>query len=390
MKAALLLLFMTCLISCNKRADESLEEPGIMYFFNDADTIGASLTIIGQNFSRYPEKNIIIFNGAESASYFTSIDSPLDSLKVIIPPGTKTGIICLKVYDKMICSDDLLYIVTGHLREMTSIPVGRYTAFSFSINGKGYVGTGTGTEYLSDFWEFDPVTNTWSRKSDFIGGRRRDAFYFVINGKAYVGGGTCTDFFNPGVDFYEYDPLTDSWSGKADCPGSDCSVGLSINGRGYVITGEYSNIVFEYNPEDDKWMRKNDFPGLSRSAASGFVINNKGYIGIGNHGSDPELCDLWEYDVSKDLWTQKATIPHYLGYNAVGFALANKGYFANGNFFTRMIWEYNTSENIWNRKVNFPGESHGYASSFVINDAAYIIGGAGYNDVVDENWRFIP
>jgi hypothetical protein len=59
------------------------------------------------------------------------------------------------------------------------------------MNGKGYVGTGAGYNgATADFWEYDPVTDTWTQKADFGGGIRRDAIGFSINGKGYLGTGT--------------------------------------------------------------------------------------------------------------------------------------------------------------------------------------------------------
>jgi hypothetical protein len=55
-----------------------------------------------------------------------------------------------------------------------------------------------------------------------------------------------------------------------------------------------------------------------------------------------------------------------------------------------MVWEYNSVNDSWDRKLNFPGESNGYASVFVIDNCAYIIGGTATNKVSDENWCFYP
>jgi N-acetylneuraminic acid mutarotase len=44
----------------------------------------------------------------------------------------------------------------------------RYGAFAFSINGKGYLGTGDNNNVLyKDVWEFDPLTHSWTQKADF-------------------------------------------------------------------------------------------------------------------------------------------------------------------------------------------------------------------------------
>lgn len=100
----------------------------------------------------------------------------------------------------------------------------RYLTTSFSVGGKGYVGTGVSGSYLwhADMWAYDPAANTWSRKNDFPGGPRLSAVAFTIGSKAYMGTGNYRP--SPSVDatylndFYEYNPLYDTWSRKSDVP----------------------------------------------------------------------------------------------------------------------------------------------------------------------------
>src|SRR4051812_39214727 len=71
-------------------------------------------------------------------------------------------------------------------------PISRTGAASFSINGKGYTGTGAtlgGTLDANDFWEYDPIAGTWSQKADFAGAARRDAVGFSIGDRGYIGTG---------------------------------------------------------------------------------------------------------------------------------------------------------------------------------------------------------
>lgn len=379
------------LISCKKEDTETLGPPIISRFYNEADTAGATLTICGENFSKYPSKNIVGFQGIETEAFYVE----KNLIKVIVPELARSGTISLTVYSQKTISNDTFTVVTGRFKKVKSIPVGRSYGVAFAIGSKGYVTTGTGTEYLNDLWEYNPASDEWNKKSDFIGGRRRQAFSFVINGKAYLGAGTNMSTIEPVNDFYEYDSSDDTWTKKSNIPistfYSDNIVGLAINNKGYIITGAYTTgLVFEYDPLTDEWKRKADFPGSPRDASSGFVINNKGYFGIGWSGGGQHLYDFWEYDPANDLWTRKADLPKLLGYYAVGFSLNNRGYFANGNYNSFFVWEYNPVDDTWNRKLNYPGESNGYAAVLVINNKAYIIGGAAINKSSDENWRFSP
>ncbi|HEU4574718.1 MAG TPA: kelch repeat-containing protein, partial [Chitinophagaceae bacterium] len=214
-------------------------------------------------------------------------------------------------------------------------PVGweRAYAVGFSINGKGYIGTGSG--YLNDFWEYDPVTNVWTQKANVGGMGRREAVGFSMNGKGYVGTGFGYDgsfhFLN---DFWEYDPVTNVWTQKANFGGAarTGAVGFSINGKGYIGTGyngTYFKDFWEYDPTTNLWTRKADFPGTARDEAVGFSINAKGYLGTGGDASF-NYNDFWEYDPSANSWNQKAFLPSYSRAGAVGFSINNKGYMGTG------------------------------------------------------------
>jgi N-acetylneuraminic acid mutarotase len=147
----------------------------------------------------------------------------------------------------------------------------RSHAVGFSIGGKGYLGTGWAGMDREDFWEYDPATDTWTQKADFGGGARSGAVGFSIGGKGYVGTGV-RDVFGELVslkDFWEYDPGTDTWTRKADFQGVTRSgaVGFSIGDRGFMGTGVHLSLglptplrdFWEYDPERNSWIRRADF-----------------------------------------------------------------------------------------------------------------------------------
>ena len=95
----------------------------------------------------------------------------------------------------------------------------RYASTGFSIGNKGYVGTGYNSNNvrLSDWWEYNQATNTWTQKAS-ITTARFSAASFVANGKGYVclGGGP-SGFL---TDLQEFDPVANTWTFKAGFPGS--------------------------------------------------------------------------------------------------------------------------------------------------------------------------
>src|SRR5438132_292786 len=68
---------------------------------------------------------------------------------------------------------------------------GRNGATGFSIDSKGYIGTGGDNNGIEtkDFWEYDPSLNSWTQKADFGGAGRHLATAFAIGDKGYIGTG---------------------------------------------------------------------------------------------------------------------------------------------------------------------------------------------------------
>jgi hypothetical protein len=122
------------------------------------------------------------------------------------------------------------------------------------------MGLGTGYVGVNDFWEYDPTSNIWTKKADF---NRLKAFAvgFSINGKGYIGTGVSDTVSQDGngatKDFWEYDPAADTWTQKADFGGGTrfWATGFSIGSKGYIGTGEafYSQYTGVSGPKKDFW-----------------------------------------------------------------------------------------------------------------------------------------
>ncbi|MDX1939499.1 MAG: hypothetical protein SFU99_03050 [Saprospiraceae bacterium] len=185
----------------------------------------------------------------------------------------------------------------------------RYNSVGFSINGKGYIGTGYDGNWLKDFYEYDPDTDTWTQVVSLKGAKREEAFAFVIDGKAYVGGGRNNGIYE--YDFWAFDPASQEWTQKNDLNEDDnyavirhAGLGLSVGGLGYAIGGMSSSTVlgtvWEYDPNADLWEKKNNIEGSTRIHLAGFVINNRLFITTGN-ASGTRLDDTWEFKPFDEL-----------------------------------------------------------------------------------------
>jgi hypothetical protein len=115
-------------------------------------------------------------------------------------------------------------------------------AVGFSIGTKGYIGTGEsyGSLSLSDFWEWDQGTNTWTQKANCISGGIDDATGFSIGSKGYIGTGHNNASGYSFSYFYAWEQTTNTWTsvlstGFGTQEGS--CVSFSIGTKGYVATG---------------------------------------------------------------------------------------------------------------------------------------------------------
>ncbi len=83
----------------------------------------------------------------------------------------------------------------------------RYHMTAFSANGKGYAGFGMNgyDDYLSDLWEYDPVADQWTKKQ-FSPVGLAYCFSFSWEGKGYVGAGYQTSGYSNHI-LYQFDPL---------------------------------------------------------------------------------------------------------------------------------------------------------------------------------------
>jgi hypothetical protein len=273
---------------------------------------------------------------------------------------------------------------------MADFGAARQAPVSFSIGNRGYVGTGFGGDYMSDFWEYDPATNTWSQKANFGGGGRMRAVGFSIGSKGYIGTGRNASSLN-NADFWEYDPSSNAWTQKANFAGDarNLAVGFSIGSKGYLGTGQssaanYTNDFWEYDPSSNTWTQKANFGGVARRGAVGFSIASKGYIGTGTDGAFKN--DFWEYDPSSNTWTQKANYGGTARHMAMGAGASSVGYIVGGveNIEKFDVWEYKPSTNAWTSKQAYGSRQQGTA--FTINEILYVGLGVS-NGIINSTFR---
>ena len=137
-----------------------------------------------------------------------------------------------------------------------------------------------GNTYLNELWCYDPSVDNWTRKSNMPTEHSTGQVSFTLNNKGYVGTGLY-ESYSPVSDFYEYDPAMDTWTTIPDFPViSAGSVAFQIGGKAYAGTGtDWSDIrkhFWSYSPGNTAWSSipdpPSDFP--TRYMACGFSIGD--------------------------------------------------------------------------------------------------------------------
>ena len=279
----------------------------------------------------------------------------------------------------------------------------RARSVAFTIGNRGYLSTGEDTNdvELNDLWEYDPGSDSWTQKANLPGVGRRDAVGFAIGTKGYVGTGIdASEAFmgNTLNDFYEYSPVTNTWTTKAVFPGGSGGIyfatGFAVNGKGYVCCGKqgaswYSQELWEFNPANNTWTQKAYFPGGVRYGQCSFVLNGKAYVGLGTD-ENWFVNDFWEYNPLTNVWTQKSNFPGSARSFATAFSLGAKGYMGMGTDggYRDDFFEYDPVNDSWSVKAPFGGEARRSAPSFVITGAAYVMTGRGASGKHRDCWQY--
>ena len=130
------------------------------------------------------------------------------------------------------------------------------------IDDKAYICCGVNNgSYVYDFWCFDPSTGVFTQlrdiadtsdddyDDDYTSIVRANAVSFVIDGKGYLVTGEYGSLLS---NYWIYDPATDLWEGE-DLTAFEGSVrknavAFSTGTRGFVVTGQASSSYY-----DDTW-----------------------------------------------------------------------------------------------------------------------------------------
>jgi len=293
----------------------------------------------------------------------------------------------------------------------------RSGSFVFTIGNTAYIGAGfhggpSGLEYVNTSWSFNQEANLWTQIAAFPGIPREKAVAFSINGKGYVGTGynraQDTVTYIPLKDFWEYDPATNQWKKLSDFGGGARfnAVGFASNNNGYVGTGyngnEYFGDFWRYDPAEDTWHAMASYDGGKVERAVIMPIGSKFYL-LSGFKDNSYVYKMWQFDPEASGGTWSAATPLVTDaqygnfkiavarYDAVAFGLDGKGYIATGisGPATNSVYQYDPAQLTWTKMTPYERAARSQAVAFVVGGRAYV--GTGQNgnrfDNMDE---FLP
>ena len=183
----------------------------------------------------------------------------------------------------------------------SDFPAPYNSPFSFEYNNHFIYGTGQHVELANTVYRvpIDIVTNL-EEITSFPGGPRFRTTFFKIGKTGYVGLGDmgAKDFVD---DFWGLDLEDEVWHEIATFPEKiNSRVGLSMNGKGYVLTGVNQDGAptagfWEYDTVLDSWTRLTDYGRGDGTADVGFVINDVLYGGFGVDEKGNSRQEFWRY-----------------------------------------------------------------------------------------------
>ena len=304
---------------------------------------------------------------------------------------------------------------------VTDIPgQSRTQSFSFAIGSKAYVGTGVYQNYmyLEDMWEYDTETGVWTQKADYPEGKVRGPMAFTLNNKAYVGLGYRENGTNEGEKmdtFYEYDPMSNNWTRKHDYPGGWDGYysrdAVTLNGKGYYFTeitdwvpgagGDRGVNLYEYDPISDRWTFINSlvYGGYwynehitAEAIGSNLYAYFKNYDGNwGRTGTS-----FYQYNMEYNTWVEKNCESIPLTYTKKeSFVMGGCFYLFSGTLYggvlNNVVYKYNPVSEIWTEsEVSEPKIFRYHPVNLMINGKLYYGGGDYEGSNQRSLWVYAP
>ncbi|WP_338703902.1 Kelch repeat-containing protein [Bacillus altitudinis] len=279
-------------------------------------------------------------------------------------------------------SFQMVHAAKDEWNQLADLPTARIGAVANAVEGKIYVIGGFNA--LNETLEYDPSTDKWTKMKDMPSGRG-GAASVVVGSKIYVIAGKHENLFNK---FEVYDTKKDEWEVLTDIPFESPSKGAYnvqagvMGNKIYVLGG---NEFFSYDLTENKW-KKEASPSFKTQSAIGLVLKGKFYI-IGENNNS----EIFEFDATNESWSAKKG-----GFKKVYLSgVTYKDNMILPGISPNRLYAYNAEKEEMVKVVVPNNDIRVGASSVIIGDMLYVIGGRKYNinlnytDVADRNYKSV-
>lgn len=213
-------------------------------------------------------------------------------------------------------------------------PLGSLVMYEGKFYGMTESGGGSGQGVI---FEWDPSSNIYAKKTDFVDNfidgfnGYKPAGNLTISGGKFYGMTSSGGNHDKGVIF-EWDPETNIYTKKIDFNGTNGSMpygSLTLKGGNfYGMTlngGTYDKgVIFEWDPETNVYTKKLDFTGSNGAYPFGNLMKKgTGFISMTQHGGINDGGIIFEWDPAINLFTKKYEFD------------TEKGYWPSGNLTLR-------------------------------------------------------
>lgn len=192
-----------------------------------------------------------------------------------------------------------------------SAPLGSLQCNAGKLYGMTYKG---GSNDMGVIFEWDPATNTYTKKIDLDGtnGSYPQGNLTLKDGKFY--GMTYRGGANDQGVIFEWDPATNTYTKKIDLNSTDGNYppgSLTQNGTRFYGMTEYGGIndagvIFEWDPATNIYSKKIDLSNAGGEHPPGsLTFKNNKFYGVTNSGGADNQGVIFEWDPLANVYTKK-------------------------------------------------------------------------------------
>lgn len=202
-------------------------------------------------------------------------------------------------------------IATDKWKQRPSFPAAvRHHPYQFAIGDYVYAGfghgSGPGLNIYNDWYRYDPANQEWTQMASLPAEGRVAGTQFSYNGKGYVlsGDGDNHSFMDTG-EFWEYDPVADSWTELPPHPGTSrwAPSSFVIDDYVYFMTGLSQSLVedtyvWRYSMDGIPPTSTND---LENEALNVFPIPSNDFITIELKNANSKIQSISLFNLKGQL-----------------------------------------------------------------------------------------